>query len=71
MIVLFLPSLSITNPDKKLPSICIGAPKLTENRFDYFLKFDQGFSRLDTLDALQCTGNVVFISMDTQNPQMT
>ena len=25
---------------------------------------------IDNLDALQCTRNVVFIAMDTQNPQM-
>ena len=27
--------------------------------------------RLDTLGALHCTGNVVFIAIDTQNPDMT
>ena len=27
--------------------------------------------RLNTLDALQFTGNVVFIAMDTQNPHVT
>ena len=29
------------------------------------------FIRLDTLDALQCTINVVFIAINTQNPHET
>ena len=36
IIVLFLPNRSIMNPLRRLPSICIGEPKLTEKTDCYF-----------------------------------